>query len=68
MGAVTASMLAGFLVLHGSGAPLIDFVGKAILNGLAGSALAVWLVRFSKSRLPTQADGEVGTTSSRLPA
>jgi hypothetical protein len=65
MGMITASMLTGFLVLYGSAAPLIDFVGKAVLNVLAGSALAAWLVRFSKSPLPTHADEKVGASSSR---
>ena len=68
MGAVTACMLTGFLVLYGSGAPPIDFVGKVVLNVLAGSALAVWLMRLLKSPPPSHADGEVGTTSSRPPA
>jgi hypothetical protein len=34
-GALLASMSAGFLVLRGGGAPLIDFVGKAVLNVIA---------------------------------
>ncbi|WP_165228552.1 hypothetical protein [Aquisphaera insulae] len=34
-GALLASMSAGFLVLKGGGAPPVDFVGKAILNGIA---------------------------------
>ncbi len=34
-GALLASMSAGFLVLKGGGASPIDFVGKALLNGIA---------------------------------
>jgi hypothetical protein len=34
-GALLASMLAGFLVLRGGNAPLIDHVGKLFLNGIA---------------------------------
>jgi hypothetical protein len=34
-GALLASMLAGFQVLNGGGASRIDFVGKALINGIA---------------------------------
>jgi hypothetical protein len=53
LGALAASMLAGFPVLYGSSASLIDYVGKAVLNVLATSAMVLLLVRSSRSLVPT---------------
>ncbi len=65
LGALTASMLAGFPVLYGSGAPLIDYVGKAVLNVLATSAIFLLLVKSSKSLVTAHSDDEVGAASSQ---
>jgi hypothetical protein len=47
-GALLASMSAGFLVLKGAGAPLIDFVGKAVLNVIATLGLIHLGMRFRR--------------------
>ena len=48
-GALLASMSAGFLVLKGGGAPPIDFVGKALLNGIAILGLIHLGMRFRRN-------------------
>ena len=53
-GALLASMAAGFLVLKGSGAGPVDFVGKAILNAIAVVGLIRLGVRFSRDASPTR--------------
>jgi hypothetical protein len=47
-GALLASMSARFLVLKGAGAPLIDFVGKAVLNAIATLGLIHLGMRFRR--------------------
>ncbi len=41
-GSLLASMLAGFLVLKGSNAPTVDYIGKIILN-IVSIAVLIWL-------------------------
>jgi len=53
-GALLASMAAGFLVLKGSGAGPVDFVGKAILNAIAVVGLIRLGVRFSRDASPAR--------------
>ena len=53
-GALLASMAAGFLVLKGSGAEPVDFVGKAILNAIAVVGLIRLGVRFSRDASPAR--------------
>jgi hypothetical protein len=48
LGALLASMSAGFLVLKGAGAAPVDFVGKAMLNGIAVLGLVRLGLRFSR--------------------
>jgi hypothetical protein len=50
-GALLASMAAGFLVLKGSGAGPVDFVGKAILNAIAVVGLIRLSARFRRDGL-----------------
>ncbi|MFO0888748.1 MAG: hypothetical protein U0790_06325 [Isosphaeraceae bacterium] len=47
-GALLASMSAGFLVLKGGGASSVDFVGKALLNGIAILGLVHLGLRFQR--------------------
>jgi hypothetical protein len=64
-GALLASMSAGFLVLKGGGAPLIDFVGKAVLNVIATLGLIHLAMRF---RRDARDDRRVGIDEMECPA
>jgi hypothetical protein len=52
-GAIGASMLAGFFVLRASAAPAVDFIGKAVFNGVA-IGLLIGLARRIRDRPQSQ--------------